>query len=125
MPSIVRFLPALSLAVLFAGPAHAQMSGFYPMGADSLSLNNDDFKLMIDAANGLLRQSPLRTGATTNWKNSQSGSNGTIRVAKTFNRNAMLCHTLVYETTPAGTPQANRTTLDWCNTGGGAWKILS
>src|SRR6202008_2746134 len=76
MPSIVRFLPALSLAVLFAGPAHAQLSGFYPMGADSLSLNNDDFKLMIDAANGLLRQSPLRVGATTNWRNSESGSHG-------------------------------------------------
>ena len=125
MPSIARLFPVLSLGVLLAGPAHAQLTGFYPMGADSLSLNNDDFRLMIDAANGLLRQSPLRVGATTNWRNSQSGSNGTIRVTKTFNRKAMLCHTLVYETTPAGTPQANRTTLDWCDTGGGAWRILS
>jgi hypothetical protein len=125
MRSIVRFLPILPIGVLLAGPVHAQLTGFYPMGADSLSLNDDDFRLMIDAANGLLRQSPLRTGATTTWKNSQSGSNGTIHVTKTFNRNAMLCHTLVYETLPAGTPQANRTTLDWCNTGGGAWKILS
>lgn len=119
MPSIVQFLSVLSLGVLLGGSAHAQLTGFYPMGADSLSLNDEDFRLMIDAANGLLRQSPLRTGAETTWK-SQSGSNGSIHVTETFNRNAMLCHTLVYETMPGGTPQANRTTLDWCNTGGGA-----
>ena len=54
MRSIVRFLPILPIGVLLAGPVHAQLTGFYPMGADSLSLNDDDFRLMIDAANGLL-----------------------------------------------------------------------
>jgi hypothetical protein len=125
MRSISRLSTALCVGTLLTGLAHAQLSGFYPLGADSLSLNNEDFRMMIDAANDLLRRTPLRTGATTSWRNSQTGSKGTISVTKTFHHNAMPCHTLVYETIPARTPPANRTTLNWCSTSGGEWKILS
>jgi surface antigen len=124
MGYVARSLAALSLGAALAGQTYGQLTGYYPMGADSLSLSNDDFVRMIDAANGLLRRSPLPVGTTTNWQNNQTGSTGTIRVTQTFRHGAMLCHRLVYETTPAGTPPANRTTLDWCDTGHGEWKIL-
>jgi hypothetical protein len=124
MGYVTRILVALGIGTLLAGPAHAQLSGYYPFGSDALSLNNEDFTRLIGAANGLLRRSPLPVGATASWRNDQTGSNGTIRVARTFRRDAMLCHRLVYETVPAGTPPANRTILDWCDTGHGEWKIL-
>jgi surface antigen len=125
MSSILRFSAVMCFGALMVAQAHSQLLGYYPIGADSLSLNNEDFARLIDAANELLRKSPLPVGATTSWHNAQSGSSGTIRVTKTFNRNAMLCHTLTYETTPTATPPANRTTLNWCKTQDGAWKILS
>ena len=124
MGYVTRWLATLCFAVALAVPGHAQLTGYYPFGTDSLSLSNDDFMRLIDAANGLLQRSPLPVGATANWQNNQTGSSGTIRVTKTFLHGSMRCHRLVYETTPAGTPPANRTSLDWCNTGPGEWKIL-
>jgi surface antigen len=125
MPSILRLsiIGYLSAAMVSAG--HAQLAGFYPIGSDAVSLNNADFSMLIDAANDLLRKPRLANGATTNWRNDQTGSNGTIRVTKTFRDNAMLCHALTYETVPMGTPPANRIVLNWCKTPDGQWKILS
>jgi surface antigen len=125
MGYVTRLSAVLCLGAALAVPAHAQLTGPYPFGSDALSLNNDDFARMIEAANGLLRRSPLPVGTTTSWRNDQTGSAGSIGVARTFRHGAMLCHRLVYETVPAGTPPANRTILDWCNTGSGVWKILS
>ena len=124
MGYVTRLLAALSFGIQLAAPAHAQLTGYYPFGSDALSLSNDDFMRLIDAANGLLVRSPLPVGTTTSWRNDQTGSAGTIRVVQTFRHGSMLCHKLVYETMPTGTPPANRTTLDWCNTRDG-WKILS
>lgn len=124
MGYVASSLTALCLGSALAVPAYAQLTGYHPLDTASVSLNNDDFMWLIDAANGLLRRSPLSVGATTNWKNDQTGSAGTIHVAKTFRHDAMLCHRLLYETFPAGTPPANRTALDWCDTGRGEWKIL-
>lgn len=109
MHIVFRLSIAIYLSMLFASKGHAQLSAFYPIGADLLSLNNEDFSLLIDAANGLLRKSPLHIGASTSWRNQQTGSNGTIHVTKTFHRDGMLCHTLSYETIPAATPPANTT----------------
>lgn len=120
-----RLLAVLCLGTTLAVPGYAQLTGYYPMGADSLSLSNGDFTRLTDAANALLLRSPLPVGTTTSWRNDQTGSSGTIRVVQTFKHGTMLCHKLDYETTPAGTPPANHTTLDWCNTGRGEWKILS
>ena len=125
MHTVFRLLMAICLSILLASKGHAQLTGFYPIGADSLSLNNADFSLLVDAANGLLRKSPLRIGASTSWRNQQTGSNGTIRVTKTFHQDGMLCHTLSYETIPAATPPANTTVLNWCKTPDNQWKILS
>ena len=100
MPSIARLLAVGCLTTALASPAESQLAGYYPMGADSLSLTNDDFRILIDAANELLRRSPLGVGATASWRNGQTGSNGTVSVTKTFTRNAMLCHTLVYDDSP-------------------------
>jgi surface antigen len=124
MGYIKRFLTALSFGTLLTVSAHAQLTGYYPFGSDALSLSNDDFMRLIDAANRLLVRSPLPVGTTTSWRNDQTGSVGTIRVERTFRHDSMLCHRLVYETMPGGTPPANRTALDWCNTRDG-WKILS
>jgi hypothetical protein len=125
MSTVSRLPVAICLSMLVATNGNAQLGGFYPFGADSLSLNNADFSLLIDAANGLLRRSPLRLGASASWQNQQTGSNGTIRVTKTFRRDGMLCHTLSYETIPSATPPANTTVLNWCKTQGNEWKILS
>ena len=107
MGYVTRWLATVCFAVALAVPGHAQLTGYYPFGTDSLSLSNDDFMRLIDAANGLLQRSPLPIGATANWQNNQTGSSGTIRVTKTFLHGSMRCHRLVYETTPAGTPPAN------------------
>jgi len=125
MYTAFRLSTAIYLSMLLTSIGHAQLAGFYPIGADSLSLNNEDFSLLVDAANGLLKTSPLRIGASTSWKNQQTGSNGTIRATKTFHRDGMLCHTLSYETIPAATPPANTTVLNWCKTPDNQWKILS
>ena len=125
MHIVFRLSIAIYLSMLFASKGHAQLSAFYPIGANSLSLNNEDFSLLIDAANGLLRKSPLHIGVSTSWRNQQTGSNGTIHVTKTFHRDGMLCHTLSYETIPAATPPANTTVLNWCKTPDNQWKILS
>jgi hypothetical protein len=125
MHTVFRLSMAIYLSILLASKVDAQLTGFYPIGADSLSLNNADFSLLVDAANGLLRKSPLRIGASTSWRNQQTGSNGTIRVKKTFHQDGMLCHTLSYETIPAATPPANTTVLNWCKTPDNQWKILS
>jgi surface antigen len=106
--------------------ARAQLTPFYTIGAGGVSLNDADFAMLVDAANGLLRRPRLADGATANWQNAQSGSHGTISVTKTFHRESMLCHTLSYETVPmATTSQASTTVLNWCKTGDGSWKILT
>ena len=120
-----RLSMAIYLSMLLASKGHAQLTGFYPIGSGSVSLNNQDFSLLVDAANGLLRKTPLRIGASTSWQNQQTGSNGTIHVTKTFRRDSMMCHTLSYETIPAATPPANTTVLNWCKTPDNQWKILS
>ena len=125
MQTVFRLSMAIYLSILLASKVDAQLAGFYPIGADSLSLNNADFSMLVDAANGLLRRSPLRIGASTSWRNQQTGSNGTIRVTKTFHQDGMLCHMLSYETIPAATPPANTTVLNWCKTPDNQWKILS
>jgi surface antigen len=114
----------LSMALTHA--ARAQLTPFYTIGAGGVSLNDADFAMLVDAANGLLRRPRLADGATANWQNAQSGSHGTISVTKTFHRESMLCHTLSYETVPmATTSQASTTVLNWCKTGDGSWKILT
>jgi surface antigen len=125
MGYVTRSLGIACLGIALAVPGYAQLTGYYPMGADALSLSNDDFARLTDAANSLLERTPLPVGSATSWQNTSTGSSGTIRVTQTFKHGSMLCHRLVYETTPAATPPANRTTLDWCNTGRGEWKILS
>jgi surface antigen len=124
MAYVSRSLAALCLSATMTVPAHAQFLGYYPLGADGLSLSNEDYVRLIEAANGLLRQSPLPVGTATTWQNDTTGSGGTIRVTETFQHGSMLCHRLVYETTPEGTPPANQTALNWCDTGGGVWRIL-
>jgi surface antigen len=113
------------LIVTLTGAAHSQLSPFYTIGADGVSLNNADFRILVDAANDLLRRARLANGATASWRNVQTGSHGTITVTKTFHRESMLCHTLSYETIPMETSQGNITVLDWCKTSDGSWKILS
>ena len=125
MPFASRWFLAVCLCVLMTGKGHAQLGGFYPFGADSLSLDNADFGMMIDAANGLLRKTPLRPGDSVGWRNQQTGSNGTILVTDSFRHDRMPCHTLTYETIPAATPPATKTVLKWCKTPASEWKILS
>ena len=72
MGYVVRSLTVLCLGTALAGPAYALLSGCYTFGTNSLSLNNDDLTRLIDAANGLLRQSPLPVGATTKWQENRT-----------------------------------------------------
>ena len=125
MRCTVQLILVVVLTGVPAAAGRAQLSSFYPIGEGGLSLNNADFSKLVDAANGLLRQPRLAKGATTKWRNDQTGSSGTISVTKTFIRDSMLCHTLSYETIPMATPPANRTVLNWCKTNDGSWKILA
>jgi surface antigen len=122
------YLRLMLLACLCAVPtdrARAQLTPFYTVGADGVSLNNADFTILVDTANSLLRRPRLANGAAANWQNDQTGSHGTISVTNTFRKDSMLCHTLSYETIPMATSSANKTVLNWCNTQDGSWKILS
>jgi surface antigen len=126
VPNILRLVLVACLSMALTHPASAQLTPFYTIGADGVSLNDADFTMLVDAANGLLRRPRLANGATASWQNAQSGSHGTISVTKTFHRESMLCHTLSYETVPmATTSQASTTVLNWCKTGDGSWKILT
>jgi hypothetical protein len=64
------------LIVTLTGAAHSQLSPFYTIGADGVSLNNADFEILVDAANGLLRRPRLANGDTASWRNAKSGSTG-------------------------------------------------
>jgi surface antigen len=102
----------------------AQLSEFYTITGDAVSLNNADFEALIDAANGLLRRPRLSQGDKTSWQNGQTGSHGTIVVTDTFHHEAWLCHTLTYNTSPGTASSANTIRLKWCKTPDG-WRILS
>jgi surface antigen len=123
----LRLTLIVCLSLLLPEMGRAQLlNPFYTIGSDDVSLNNADFEMLVDAANGLLRRPRLAKGASASWRNDQTGSHGTISVTKTFLRGAMLCHTLSYETIPMGTRSANTTVaLNWCKTSDGSWRILS
>jgi surface antigen len=104
---------------------YAQLSGYYPITSDGVSLNNADFTMLIDAANGLLNRPHLVKGTNTSWRNEQTGSHGTISVTDTFHHGSMMCHTLNYLTDPMANPSVNTVVLKWCKTADGSWKILS
>jgi surface antigen len=126
VPNTLRLALVACLSMALTHGAGAQLTPFYTIGADGVSLNDADFTMLVDAANGLLRRPRLANGATASWQNAQSGSHGTISVTKTFHRESMLCHTLSYETVPmATTSQASTTILNWCKTGDGSWRILT
>jgi surface antigen len=126
MAHFLRLMLLVCLCAVLTDRARAQLTPFYTIGADGVSLNNADFTLLVDTANTLLRRPSLANGAAARWQNDQSGSHGTISVTNTFHRDSMLCHTLSYETTPMGTTSsANKTVLNWCKTSDGSWKILS
>ena len=119
-----RLMLTVCLILVLPETGHAQLlNPFYTIGSDDVSLNNADFEMLVDAANGLLRRPRLAKGASASWRNDQTRSHGTINVTKTFHRGAMICHTLSYETVPMGTRSANTTVaLDWCKTSDGSWR---
>jgi surface antigen len=120
-----RAMLALCLGMLALRSGYAQLSGFYPINSDGVSLDNADFTALVDAANNLLNKPRLVKGDNTSWRNEQSGSHGTISVADSFHHGSMMCHTLNYLTNPMASPSGNTITLKWCKTGDGSWKILS
>jgi hypothetical protein len=124
MSYFVRFL-LVACAIVMPAAGRAQLTEFYPVGEGGVSLNNADFTMLVDAANGLLRRPHLAKGSATSWRNDQTGSNGTISVTRSFHEKNMPCHTLTYETIPMATPPAGRLLLNWCKTPDGSWKILS
>jgi surface antigen len=107
----------------FAGVTRAQINPFPNMTGARLS--NEDFSLLIDAGNALLRRPKLAIGDATQWQNPQTGSKGTITVQMSSHRNGMPCYMLLYQTDIQGGPSSNSTRLNWCKAQDGAWKILS
>ena len=120
-----RTILSLCLSMVALKSGHAQLSGFYPITSDGVSLNNADFTMLVDAANNLLNRPRLVKGDNTSWRNEQTGSYGTISVADTFYHGSMMCHTLNYLTNPMANSSGNTVTLKWCKTGDSSWKILS
>jgi hypothetical protein len=124
MSHIETLALALCLSAITVSPSRAQLTGFYPITSDGVSLNNSDFTLLIDTANSLLRRPHLARGDSASWHSEQTGSHGTISVTNTFHHDAMPCHTLTYETSPMASSSVNTLKLNWCVTPQG-WKILS
>ncbi len=125
-PRIVQHIVAVAVGFILLMPiaVDAQLSEFYPITGDAVSLDNADFMALIDAANGLLRRPRLSLGDKISWRNGQTGSHGTIVVTNTFHHEAWLCHTLTYNTSPASASSTNSIRLRWCKTPDG-WRILS
>jgi hypothetical protein len=123
-PGTATCVVLVFLAIVgFAGTTRAQINPFPDMTGASLS--NDDFSLLIDAGNALLRRSKLAIGDATQWQNSKTGSKGTITVQMTSHRNGMSCYILAYQTDVQGAPSSSSVRLNWCKALDGAWKILS
>ncbi len=116
-------LLAFLAIVGFAGMTRAQINPFPDMTGARLS--NEDFSLLIDAGNALLRTSKLAIGDATQWQNPKTGSKGTITVRTTSHWHGLPCHMLVYQTHVQGAQFSSLTRLNWCKEPDGAWKILS
>jgi surface antigen len=115
---------AMGFILLMPTAVDAQLSEFYTITGDAVSLDNADFEALIDAANGLLRRQRLSQGDNISWQNRHTGSHGTIVVTNTFHHEAWLCHTLTYNTSPGSASSTNTIRLRWCKTPDG-WRILS
>ena len=115
-------LASLALAIALApGLASAQINPFKGRGADRLS--GSDVQMLIDASNQLLARPSLGKGATENWKNDQTGASGSVSLKGNSRRNGLACRILSYQAHSGSGVSPRASTLTWCKTQDGSWKI--
>jgi surface antigen len=115
-------LASLALIVgLAPGLASAQINPFRGRGADKLTA--DDVRMLMDASNRLLARPSLHTGASESWKNDQSGASGSVSLKGNSRRHGLACRTLGYQAHSGAGVSPSGSTLIWCKTQDGSWKI--
>jgi len=115
------------LGLLAVTPAaQAQVNPF--RGSTSRGLSAADMSMLADAADAADRANRAEhpaIGQVEHFSNPETGTAGTVRLARLFHSGGMACHALQYRfTTKGGTRPADYTT-NWCRTPDGAWKIKS
>jgi len=117
-------LAFLALAIgLAPGLASAQINPFRGRGADRLS--NADVQMLMDASSRLLAQPTLKKGAAEHWKNDRTGSSGSVSLQGNTRRQGLACRVLNYQARSGAGINPRSSTLTWCKTQDGTWKIAS
>ncbi len=118
---------ALAFLVLIVGLApglaSAQINPFKGRGADRL--NSDDVRMLMDASTRLLAQPRLEKGAAERWKNDRSGASGSVSLQGNTRRHGLACRVLDYHARSGAGTSPRSSTLTWCKTQDGTWKIAS
>jgi len=112
---------ALPIALLFAlNPAQAQMLG--PAWETNVTLTRADLD-MIKA--GLAQQiHNKRLGASTSWRNPESGNSGSMALLKIFARQGQRCEQIEYRMSPPEKAMpSDRFVLTSCLQPDGTWKL--
>ena len=119
-----RFLVSGSMALVLLAPL-AGRGQINPFASSTYTgLSNEDFKHLIRASNGLLARNTLDVGSSEGWKNPQSGASGNVVLDSTTQREGMLCHLLMYESTTGEGLSSSGVKLLWCKAPQG-WRIVS
>jgi surface antigen len=114
----------LALAIgLAPGLASAQINPFRGRGADRL--NSDDVRMLMDASDRLLAEPSPSPGASESWKNTRSGASGSVSLKGNSRRNGLACRILSYQAHSGSGMSPRSSTLTWCKTQDGSWKIAS
>lgn len=101
-----------------ASTASAQVNPFAQSG---VRFHDGDFAALRDAAYSLYRDTDPVNGASTNWNNPQSGSNGSVRIIDVTNSDN-LCVKLRHNFTLGGQSDARQFTLERCLVGS-QWQL--
>jgi len=122
MTQLRLFLAALAIG-LAPGFAGAQINPFKGRGADRLS--GGDIQMLMDASNRLLAQPSPHKGAAEHWKNDQTGAAGSVSLTGNSRHDGLACRILSYQAHSGSGMSPRSSTLTWCKTQDGSWKIAS
>src|SRR5271156_2101276 len=120
MRGVFLAVGAVALGLVLVHPAAAQINPF--RSSQAISLTNDDFQAIGQAATSLLNHETPTVGEVQAWENPRSGSTGTVEIARQFKHGSYGCFALDYTATAGGTASVQRSRLNWCKTKAG-WKI--
>ena len=120
----LRHLTALlAVTAIFATLApvvtHAQLIN--PFGPARGDFTKQDMDLLQAKLRPLLEQG--KAGAVAAWRNPANSNFGTMRIAKTFERQGLACRRVTHIVKLRSYKNARRFVVSYCKTSDGAWKI--